>query len=363
MKIDLKSIDLTQFYVKEHILNGEAVYLVFPRHIGAKWQKDNLYFRSSLYNSCGELISASFKKFFNFGEMLELSPLPKNLEEATVVEKIDGSTIIISKYKGCFIIRSRGTIDAHTLTTGSEMEILKQKHPKIFQMDEHLDTWDYSIITEYVSPQNQIVIKYNNVDFILIGLIYHKDYSLMQQNELNRLAEKLDICRPEIFTFNTLDNLLLNVEKWKNKEGVVLYWKNDQHLLKIKSFNYLVKHRFKSQVTLENTLELYFLMNCPSYQEFEKKLIEKFDYECFELVRGYASLICEASKEVNNIIEGINKFIKNTLLTLPSRKLQAEKITQSYGNTNRASFVFTVLNKKELNVDQLKKLYWQILKK
>jgi hypothetical protein len=45
MKIDISSIDRESFMVHEHIIYGEVVYLVQPKHIGAKWKNDNLHFR------------------------------------------------------------------------------------------------------------------------------------------------------------------------------------------------------------------------------------------------------------------------------------------------------------------------------
>ena len=144
MVIDISKIDRDQFYVNEHIWNGELLYLVIPRQIGVKWNRDNLIFRSSVWNYLGEPVSLSYYKFFNYGEKPELSPIPKNLNNSVITTKIDGSTIIISKYKGTFIIRSRGTIDAYTLTTGNEMDILKQKYPKLFTLST-AETWEFSV--------------------------------------------------------------------------------------------------------------------------------------------------------------------------------------------------------------------------
>jgi hypothetical protein len=91
--------------------------------------------------------------------------------------------------------------------------------------------------------------------------------------------------------------------------------------------------------------------------------VETFDYECFEMVRGYASQICDASKDVKKIVDGMNEFVTNKLRVLPTRKDQAQLILSSYGNTNRNSFVFALLDNKPLNDDQMKKLFWQCLKK
>jgi RNA ligase len=366
MKLGIQSVNTESFYVNEHIVFGEQMYLITPKQIDVSWDKDNLHLRSSLWSHDGELVSASYFKFFNYGEKPELSPLPKNLNGATIVAKIDGSTIIISKYKGNFIIRSRGTVNAYTLTTGAEMDILKAKYPKLFEMDGHLDTWNYSVITEYVSPANQIVIKYDEVDFILTGVVFHNDYSLMTQDALNHLAKALDMPRPEIFTFDTLENLLANVEKWEGKEGVVLYCKDGQQLLKIKAAKYLFLHRMKSELSsLEKIVDVWVAQGCPSYQEFYNYILTTFDYELAEFCKGHISNICDGYKEVLKIIAHMKEFVQ-PLKSLP-RKDAALKILGAYGGegNNRSGFVFQILDGKDLlsNKDAIKKLIFQSFKK
>jgi hypothetical protein len=101
MKIDLLSIDTVQFYVNQHIIDGNVVYLVHPKNMGVKWTNDNIHLRSSIWDSDGNLVSASFKKFTNWGENPENFPVPESLKNTTVVEKLDGccdeNTVLITE--------------------------------------------------------------------------------------------------------------------------------------------------------------------------------------------------------------------------------------------------------------------------
>jgi len=368
MKINIeKDIDRESFMVHEHIISGEVVYLVQPKHIGAKWKKDNLHFRSSVWNYDGELISASFPKFFNWSEQPEISPVPTSLKNTTVVEKLDGSTLIVSKYKGQYILRTRGTVDASTMANGHELELFKDTILKKLDTCLPVDlngNWHYSILFEWVSPINKIVLNYGDEpDWYLVGVINHHHYMLWSQSRLDEAAQELGLKRPATYTFTDVNDLLQNVDQWKGKEGVCVYSNNDQTIHKVKSADYLIKHRFKSEATLENTLDLYFSYGKPSYQEFESKLTETFDYECFEMVRGYASQICDASKEVNKIVDGFKSFIDNQLKVLSTRKEQAQIVISSYSESNRSSMIFSLLDGKTLTSDQHKKLFWQVLKK
>jgi len=366
MNVNLQTIDRESFMVHEHIISGEVVYLVQPKHIGAKWKNDNLHFRSSVWNYNGELISASFPKFFNWSEQPDLSPVPTSLKNATVVEKLDGSLLIVSKYNGQYILRTRGTVDASTMANGHELEIFKERFKNSLQRLGMAtpETWNVSLLFEWVSPINKIVLNYGEEpDWYIVGIVNHSDYSLFTQSELDMWSKKYGFKRPPTYTFSGVEDLLKDVDQWRGKEGVVVYSKNDQMLHKVKAMDYLIKHRFKSEATLENTLDLYFNYDKPSYQEFASKLTETFDYECFEMVRGYASQVCDASKEVNKIVDGFKSFIDNQLKSLSTRKEQAQKVISSYSESNRSSMIFSLLDGKSLTADQQKKLFWQVLKK
>ncbi len=64
----------------------------------------------------------------------------------------------------------------------------------------------------------------------------------------------------------------------------------------------------------------------------------------------------------NKIVEGMNSFVNNRLRSLPSRKEQAQLVISSYGETNRASFLFKLLDGKSLGKEEYKKLMFQVLK-
>lgn len=359
MKIDLNKVDRDNFLCTPHIIGNTPCVLIRPVHIGVKFNNENKVFRSSLWGIDGELISAGLPKFTNWGENPENFPVPTSLKNCQIVSKIDGSQLIFSYYQKNLIVRTRGTVDASKLEFGHELEILKEKYSKI---------WDYSdvsssLILEWVSPAQRIVIDYGpEPDLYLIAKINHSDYSLESQNSLDSIALELGVKRPEYFRFETLPDLLQSVQLFKNLEGVCLYSNNGQTIHKIKAEEYLNLHRFKENATLESTLDLFVEFEYPLYPEFEKKLIEKFDYECFNMVRRFASAVCDAFKQVKQILDGFDRFVVGVKI-LPNRKAQAEKIIGSYGETNRAGFVFKLLDGKGLDKKDIKKLLWQCLKK
>jgi len=363
MKLDLDKLDLTQFMAHHHMVAGEVVMLVQPQHIGTKWSQDNKHLRSSVWNSEGELISAGFPKFTNWGENPDNFPVPSSLKNCTVMEKLDGSLLIVSKYKGQYILRTRGTVDASTMANGHELEVFKEKFLKSLNHDTP-DTWNVSILFEWVSPINKIVLNYGDEpDWYVVGLVHHSDYSLYSQKDLDMWAKNKGFKRPATYTFTDVNDLLKNVDQWKGKEGVVVYSKNDQMLHKVKGAWYLALHHMKSELSnIEKVLDVWLEQGMPDYQTFYNYIFTTFDFELAEQCKGMISRIVDAKKEVNKIVDGMNNFVNNRLCSLPSRKEQAQLVISSYGETNRAAFVFKILDGKSLGKEEYKKLLFQVLK-
>lgn len=367
MITDLSKIDVTQFMVHPHIVNGEVLQLVQPQHIACQWNSSNKIFRSSVWNTDGELVSAGFPKFPNLYEKPDVFPVPTNLKNAVVTSKLDGSLLIVSKYKGHFILRTRGTVNAFGLENGYELnKFVEEFLPRLKTACSSSDTWPTSFLFEWLtaSADHTIVLKYENVpDWILIGAVNHEDYSLFLQSELDSLALTCGFKRPEQHCFNSVDELVDIVTGWKNAEGVVLYTSGGQALHKVKSDDYKKKHAFKSNATLENTIELFFAFDKPDFNNFKQKIGELYDWECVQMVIGHMSNICDAWKGVQQIVAGMQKFVDETLKPMATRRDQALKVLSSYGQTNRANFVFSLLDGKILSNEQLTKLLYQVLKK
>ena len=305
MKLPFNLNTVPEDFIQKHSNEyGEELVLITPKHQGCVWTRDNLIFRSSIWSLDGTLISASFPKFFNWNEKDNLISAPNSLINTTAVEKIDGSTLIISYFKGQTIIRTRGTFNVNIFENASEVKTLKQRHPKAFQPIDGV-----SYIFEWYSPTNKIVLNMGDEPLLfLVGAISHADYSLLTQFTLDMLATQLNVPRPTTLTFSSVDTLLAEVLAFKGKEGVCLYYNQDQHIKKVKGAAYLALHAFKSDLSINNLLEVYVEQGRPSYTDFYNYIAEHFDYECAEAAKGNASILCDANKEVVKIVDHMIKF-------------------------------------------------------
>lgn len=340
--LDCKTMKVTLptegFVIKPCEIAGDNCYLVTPAHIGCKWEKRTLIFRSSIWNRQGEPVSLSFKKFFNWGEQPDLAHTPFSLTAnggCELMEKIDGSTLIISKYKGQVIVRTRGTTDATTLKNGYEIEILKKKYPNVFNFCKdkdgfNPDTFGGSMIYEWVSPVNKIVINYGDEpELYLTGIIHHSDYTLWSQKDLDEFAIWLGVKRPQHFNFASIQEMLEGVEKLQGQEGLCVYCNKGQDIRKVKSAWYLALHSLKSNLTTDKLAEMWFVWGKPEYEEYCKKFQETFDFECLKFAQKGISLLFDGIREYIGIMNHIGVLYEENKHLC--RKDYAIKMQSGYG--------------------------------
>jgi len=200
-------------------------------------------------------------------------------------------------------------------------------------------------------------------DWYLVGMIWHGDYELHSQSDLDDFAKRHNLKRPATYTFSDVNDLLQNVDQWKGKEGVCVYSNNDQSIHKVKGAWYLALHHMKSELSnIEKVMDVWLEQGMPDYQTFYNYIFTTFDFELAEQIKGMISRIVDGKKEVNKIVDGMNSFVNNRLRSLPSRKEQAQLVISSYGETNRAAFVFKLLDGKSFGKEEYKKLLFQVLK-
>lgn len=363
MIIDIDNYDQVNFTRKERIINGVKYFLFTPVMMGCGWTKQNLIYRSSIWDEYGNPVSLSFKKFFNFSEKPDVTSDPVGLQNTTAVEKIDGSTLIISRYNNTTFARTRGTFEASAFeTNGHEIELLKQKYISFFDWLESKDEIAYSYLFEWVSPLNRVVLDYGNEpDIFLIGIIDHNNYQYIQQHKLDEFAHTYSFKRPQIYKFKDVNDLVHSVDNWKNKEGICLYYNNDQDIKKFKSVDYLKKHAFKSECSEDNLLDLFFLFHEPLFDGFKSEIENTYDYECMTMALPFISRISDAHKELQKIFDHMKIFVEP--LKNLSRKDAALKIQQAYGQTSKTGCAFSFLDNREPEEKAKKRILKQLLNK
>lgn len=339
----LRHSDLSEFRFINIVISGDECSLVNPIAF-PKYNTYNKYLRSVIYRKSDyKIISAGFPKFTNWLEKPDIFPIPTQISECQILTKLDGSLLCISKYKSEFIIRTRGSCNVDKCFNKNEIDFFKLKYYKFF--DSILDGYTY--LTEWVSPLQRIVLNYNEPDIYLIGVIDNTNYSLIQQDKLDILACDMGIQRPESHSFISFNDLFKSLENKKNFEGYCIYSNNGQSIHKVKTEDYLIKHRFKSNLNYENMVDYFLIRTDLSIETILDDIEREVDFECATQARIFLKEISDRYNRLRLLIDSMRKEL--ALVKDGSRKELALFIQRRYNATERR-LAFQVADGKEIDI-------------
>lgn len=355
--------DPEQFNIKDCVIAGDECVLVTPKDMGVDWNDENKYFRSSVWRKADmHPVSLGFRKFTNYGEKPAFEPLPVD-DYLEVITKVDGSCLIVSKYKGELIVRTRGTIDATQLENGYEIELLKKKYPTAFN-NTFLESEQYTLLFEWTTPTNRIVLQETEEPTLwLIGMVSHKDYSYVSQRVLDNLAKELEVRRPRTYIkfagedIELLKNAFIHLN---NIEGIVVYTGGGQILKKIKTLRYLEWHKvFTGIDTVDHLFEWFVKYGCLKRDEFEEKLSTDFDWELVTTLKPLMDALYEKWSFIQTSLEAIKQYLNQEWFKGLERKEQAYRILRSFPDS--PGIAFAMLDGKEITPHKLWKTYLPII--
>ena len=334
---------------------GIDCYLITPQ-IDAKWNNNNLFYRSLITDKDGNVLSSGFFKFFNYGEKPDCYPEPEKFNDWKCEEKKDGSLLIADFVNKKFSMRTRGTVSYATQENAKDFECLPQKYPMLVEFlkeNSHL-----SLLFEIVTPNNVIVIRSAQIEFYLLGAINKNDMSVVSSSDLLEIWRKIgSIPIPQTYNFidtNDLSKISENIKYWKGKEGIVISYNNGQNRIKLKSDWYLFCHRVKSQLSsTKNLIEFYIEKEMPCYDDFYNIIETEFDYEIAVQLKEELEKICESGEGAKKYIDHILEVVRD-IRKVETRKEQAIMIKRNF--KDNSSFVFSILDGKIINKEQWTKL-------
>lgn len=354
-----------QFNIKECVIAGDECILVTPKDMGVEWTEENKIFRSSIWRKEDMYpVSLGYRKFMNYGEKPDFEPL--DFKKITAVRKIDGSCLIVSKYKGQLIIRTRGTVDATKLENGHEIAHLIIKYPKAFD-NEQLNKENVSLLFEWTTPSNRIVLNESEDPTLwLTGAVVHTlepdkkelSYKYLDQRILDNMAKILKVERPEKYEMKLeedIDSFKKRIESYGKIEGVVIYDpKNQQILKKIKTERYIRLHRvFTGIKNLNHVIQMWTEFGCTYRENFEHLITTNYDWELAQSMRSLIDELYEKWEDIQSKIKEIHIFlVQNKELC---RKEKAKLIIDKFGNWS--SIAFEILDNKKYKVEKLFELH------
>jgi hypothetical protein len=265
-----------QFITKKQVIGGEECFLICPHKQGTVWTPENLIYRSSIWNQAGEPISLGFKKFFNLTEKPHIVGEPGPDDPITVVEKLDGSLIVVSVYKGELIVRTRETFTC--AQHGFHGKKVIQWVKNIPLIKHYAEKMNCSLVFESLDPHNRIIVPHAEFKLVLLGVINHGDYTYMEQFAVDLVAAILEVERPKTFNYS-LTELAKLVAEGKDFEGYCIYFNKDQKIVKWKTPWYLKGNYLKSTLKRSQLIEDFVNSGANTKEEFVQRFADKYDYE------------------------------------------------------------------------------------
>jgi len=251
-------IDETAFYGENHLVR--RMHDTLPLSIitytpdcqfGKSWNPITLNCRGIIFDVVtGELVARSFPKFFNMNEPcgLTFDELPKS--EPYIQEKIDGSLGIVTKYKGEWLISTKGSFHSDQANYAREY-LLPKFTDKLDKIGK-----DLTFLCEIIYPENRIVVNYGGKNTLVIYAVYDGTQEL-PYNEVLEIAEFIGMETPKLYTREEVGE---NYDKFfDNEEGYVLRWdfpNKETVRIKVKSPSYVLAHRLFSGVSFARVLDI-----------------------------------------------------------------------------------------------------------
>jgi len=291
----------------------------------------------------------NIKKIENTSKRYDIQTSSQNFYANNIL--VHNSLLIVSRYKGAWICRTRGTIDARQMANGHEIDLLMEKFDQFFnEQIDFSESVGVSWLFEWVTPNNIIVLRESNEpDLILVGAVSNADCSYYPQNYLDVIGKQYGFHRPQKYEYDSIEECLNDVAAWKGKEGVVLYSPDGQTLKKIKADEYCELHKLATGIkNINQVVDLFMTTDkFTIYEDFYNYISTTLDHEIAERLKDDMLKIVTS---YNNVLDKINK-VKHVVDGVRgdsfTRKDQAICINQHWSDW-RKSYAFVYLDHKDV---------------
>lgn len=305
------------------------------------------------------IISLGFPKFMNLGEgvgeykITETDVLNAAERSLYATLKFDGSLLVRYVYNGEVRWRTRGSLSVG-MENADEIDEFCKQCPKLSDPNVYPDS---SILFEWVSPRNRIVIKYPTPKLVLIGVVdfergkpwWETRPKLREVVDLERIANEFGVDVVDSYQMRNateVSRLIGDLKSDTEIEGFVLRLGNGQKLVKVKSDNYRTLHAIRSRVTTQSLVELWVQWGRPDFEQYREKFESSYDFECWEFVLPAVSAMFDGIRDVEQAYQHIEKLVAENR-NLP-RKDFAIMMQQKYKGY-KLSAAFTLLDGKNLD--------------
>jgi len=242
------------FYFVDTVMNN-STYRIFNYRLSSYEQFlypsalecRGVMYKLGKYNTPEALLSLPFQKFFNRFE----NPMTMDLDFSndnvySIDTKADGSLISSYKIGDEIYLKSKGSVQSEQ-AIDSLLWLLEYNKP-LYDDIVYLEELGNTVIMEWTSPTNRIVLSYSEPSLIVLGVRSRIDGSYINKDELSGLnvTSLLESYTTSIEIDDT-NKFIDSIPDMEHIEGYVVTL-NDGMRVKVKTNWYILLHRSKDDI-------------------------------------------------------------------------------------------------------------------
>ena len=241
------------FSINKH--RQKDLYIIKYKHPAVDWSNEwTRQARGIVLDGDSNVISRPYEKFFNYKELEWREDIDKNTKKLsewdkgqyTVIEKLDGSLAIVSQYEDEILYTSSDSLQGkfpHMFKSWFDKNLTPRQKRNLKSL-----TKTYTLMFEYIGPNNRIVVPYKKTQMILHGVINTETgEELFDEAPFNKIAEDIGVGTANRMGQIELETLMrVKKQDFTDNllEGFVIRFDSGKRL-KIKMDYYVELHRLK----------------------------------------------------------------------------------------------------------------------
>lgn len=239
------------FNINKH--RQKDLYIIKYKHPQVDWSNEwTRQARGIVLDGNSNVVSRPYEKFFNYKELEWRDDIDKETKKLSewddsnyeVIEKLDGSLAVVSQYDDEILYTSSGNLQGkfpHMFKVWFDKNLTPRQKRNLKSL-----TKTYTLLFEYISPNNRIVVPYERTQMVLHGVINTRTgEELFDEAPFNKIAEDIGVDTANRMGHIELETLM-RVKKLQDLtenlfEGFVIRFDNGKRL-KIKTDQYVELH-------------------------------------------------------------------------------------------------------------------------
>lgn len=290
----------------------------------------------------GRLVALPFPKFFNLGERPETQPHALPAEPLMVMEKLDGSLVILfhdgQRWRTC----TKGSFS-------SEQAVWGWKWIQGNIGEGRLDAFrGLTLLFEAIAPRgtfsDPLVVDYGDTsEMVLLAAFDVERRAELKPHLVDAIATTIGVRRPQLYSFASVSEVVRSAERLGiDMEGYVLLFLESGYRVKVKGAAYLQAAKALNQANLRlfwESMSADGVVDRSLFQYLTPEIIDDLEPEIQRLEELYRGLL-EAGR-----------ILANRAGLIPDRAERALWIKKNCGEL--ASLVFALVQRKDENAHRI----------